>query len=204
MPTPTQQTDYATRLPKLLTSRYVNAPVVSGLAKAFAGQAQGLENSIFDLLSKIGNVFQNGPPAAGPWDFIDKYGAIVGITRDGRDDVDFWAAILVQIAINTSNGHPNDFLRVAQLVTSGTPVYYEWPPGAFEIDLFDISASTVLALIQYLGKARPGGVAGNLRFATDAGPYVTFPSAYGGVTGLGFVSHYGGATGGELVALEVF
>lgn len=65
---------------------------------------------------------------------LDRIGAVVGVSRQGRNDSDYRSRIRFQIFINTSNGNPEDIIRATRVLTDGTDVrYWELYPAAFQL-----------------------------------------------------------------------
>lgn len=182
MPAPTEIETHKADEVARLTSRYVAAPVTSGMASALGTRAQQIEDDFWTLLN--GAILSNHPMGGGPWNILDQLGAIVGVNRGGLADADYVTAIQIKIKVNTSNGHPEDLLAIVALLATGAH-FYEWPVAAWEIDLFDTTAAIALALITYLGEARPAGTLGELRYSIDATALVT-PGYTGGAGGIGF------------------
>lgn len=196
---PVQDTSHVAEAQALLTSRYANLPATSGLVKAFTTPVQALENKVFAVLNAV--QLSSHPLAGGPWDILDRLGALVGAPpRGGRSDTDYLAAIKLQIRVNRSNGLAEDVIQVAALIVANAS-YFEWPPAAAEVVALDVSASVVAALVEYLPKTRSAGTALNVRYSTSAGPYIRWGSVYGGVTGAGFASVRGGAPLDQLAGL---
>jgi len=104
------------------------------------------------------------PLAAGPWDVLDKLGAIVGVTRNGLSDADYLAVIRIKIRINRSHGWAEDIIQIASLIVSGA-IYREEYPASFELDIYGTTTSIVTALLTYLGEARSAGTEGFLNYS---------------------------------------
>ncbi len=196
---PVQDTAHVAEAAALLTSRYAKLPVTSGLVKALVTPVQALENKVFAVLNAV--QLSSHPLAGGPWDVLDRLGALVGAPpRGGRSDADYLAVIKLQIRVNRSNGLAEDIVQVVALIVAGAG-YFEWPPAAAEVVALGTTASVVAALQAYLPQTRSAGTALNIRYSTSTGPYIIWGSSYGGVTGAGFASTYGGAALDQLGGL---
>jgi hypothetical protein len=175
--------------------------VTKGMVTAFSTVIQTLENKAWSVINAV--QLANHPMLGGPWDVLDRIGALVGAApRAGRSDADYLAIIRLTIRVNRSNGKAEDIIQVTALIIAFAK-YLEYYPAAFEVDTFGsaTTASIVQALLTYLPKTRSAGVAGFLRYGIGAGPFIILGSRYGGVAGAGFASRYGGAALNELSAL---
>jgi len=198
---PVQDTNVVAEAVALLTSRYASDPVTKGLVTALELRAQEIENVLFDVIFKI--QLANQPLAGGPWDVLDKIGAIVGIPRNGLDDASYLAAIRIKIRVNRSNGLAEDIIQIAALIVTGA-AYREWYPASWEIDAFDVTAAVALALVSYLGEADSAGTEGFVRYSTWSTGIVVFASNVGTVANAaGFKDSVGGGFPNALVSLQV-
>jgi|SRR5579883_279366 len=203
MPLPTQDTAHVAEGVGLLTSRYRLLQVVPGIVTALMSRVQEIETDIWSVINGV--QLANHPMPGGPWDVLDKLGALVGAPpRNGRSDADYVPVIRLQIRVNRSRGLAEDIIQIAALVVAGAR-YYEWYPAAFEVDVFDTTSSVVAALLLYLRKSRSAGTAGTLRYSVDAGPLVTWADSTGSPVGArGFKDSVGGGFVAELTSLQPF
>jgi hypothetical protein len=202
VPIPDKDTAHVVEGVNLLTSRYKALTVTPGIIRALCERFQEIEN---DYWSFIGGVqLANHPMGGGPWDVLDKIGAIVGIARNGLDDTHYLAAIKIKIRVNRSHGLAEDIIQIAALLVSGA-TYVEYYPASFEVDIYNITADVAFALIRYLGAARSAGTQGLLRYtlwplSTDiiwGDTYSVLSSARG------FSSSYGGAPNNVFASLQL-
>jgi hypothetical protein len=155
---PAQNFDIATGGPALLTSVYANKPGISALVTAFSNRFQVLESQMGSILNGIN--LANHPMPGGPWDVLDKYGLIVGESRQGRSDAAYLPALRLRVLVNNSHGLVSDIIAVASaILTPGgyTFVYSEAPDQTFLITALGIPDADIAALFQYLPLARDGG-----------------------------------------------
>lgn len=200
MPLPLRNDNHVAEANDLLIGRYKNTQVVAGILRAYAERLAEIESDFWSLIDGVQLV--NHPMVGGPWDVLDKLGALVGEPRNGRGDADYLAAIKIRIRVNKSNGLDNDIMAVASLVVT-VAAYYKWPPAAWEVDTFTATASAIAALKADLGKAASAATRGQVRYGTAAASaYVTWSSVSGGAGGVPFGSVYGGASTAEWAALE--
>jgi hypothetical protein len=190
---PTVDNAHVTEGQGLITSRYANQRIVPGIVKAFWSIINGVQ-------------LVNHPQAGGPWDVLDKLGAIVGIARNALSDADYVPQIRIKVRVNHSHGLAEDIIQIANLVATGSK-YYEWFPAAFEVDLFSTTTSIANAMIRWLGEAKSAGTAGNLRFSLTApANNITWDSvvAAGGplAAARGFKDSVGGGFPNVMVSLQ--
>lgn len=204
MPLPDVDNAHVTEGQALITSRYASQKVVPGIVKALMLAVQDIENAYWTLINGVQLV--NHPQAGGPWDVLDKIGAIVGVSRNALSDADYLPQIKIKIRVNRSHGLAEDIVQIANLIATGSK-YYEWYPGAFEVDLFNTTTSIINAMIAWLGEAKSAGTGGNLRYSLTAPTLnITWDStvAAGGplAAARGFKDSVGGGFPNVMVALQ--
>lgn len=95
------------------------------LLTIFLNQTQELEETNIALAGKKDVYTVEG-------DWLDYIGSILGVERAARDDDSYRAAILLEIAINTSDGTPDNLINlVNQFTDSSNSTYIEYHPAAF-------------------------------------------------------------------------
>ncbi len=201
MPVPTQDNAHVTEGVALLTSHYLNKPVVTGMVRALMARFQVYETAIYQLLTGV--VLDNHPLAGGPWGILDKIGSIVLVPRDGMADADYVAAIRLRIRVLRSHGLSEDIIQIAALLTpNGT--YWDWFPAAFELRAMPITQVIHDALLANLGEAKSAGTAGYLRSTAVITPFnwITWGSTITG-GGIGFSSTRTGTPANSMVSLEL-
>lgn len=163
-----------------LTSMFRNKANVTALLSAFVTRYQAIENAYWSIISGV--QLANHPMPGGPWDILDKLGAIVGVPRNGLDDTSYVNAIRIKTRINVSNGHPDDLLNIALLVTSPISLR-EWPNAAYEIDALATTSAAVQALLTDLQATSPAGVMRQLRYSLGSAPLWVLGDSQGSVVG---------------------
>lgn len=138
-----------------LASQYKGKERVEALISAFTDNGQLIENVIQDFLED-----RTVDTAVG--DQLDIIGAIVGETRQGRGDDEYRLAILSRIAINTSEGTPEEIISFLQVFTGANDVYlYELFPGNVDVYV-DVDLSSLFysvdAVHSLIDKALSAGV----------------------------------------------
>jgi hypothetical protein len=147
----------------LLTSRYVSAPVVSGLATALMTRFQEAEAQLWSLIQGVQLV--NHPMAGGPWSILDQLGALVGVARNGMPDVAYLSAIQLEIRANRSQGLSEDIIQVLTLYTGTSQFYLDVPPASFIVELFDVTGN-IPFLASLLTRVRSAATYGELTYTT--------------------------------------
>lgn len=105
---PVQITNYVARGKARLIEQYKNKPRVEAVLESGLIQVQALEDAAFQVINA--DIFT----ATG--DALAKWGKIVGQENPGLPDDDYRVLILTRIAVNRSNGHPDELIRIVQLI----------------------------------------------------------------------------------------
>lgn len=165
-------TDYVEQAIARLAAQYKGMPLIEGLVEAIIQPFQGIEDALVQTLN-----FRWVDTAIGAQ--LDGLGSIVGEERRGRNDDEYRLAIKLRIAINTSQGTPENAINVFLLVTGCTQAHY-LPYYPAEVDIF-----------------------GNCNFAEailgDASDDFAFD---GGPDGLGFGDFFDSSVGGEFQTIQ--
>jgi len=200
MPIPAVDNSHVSEATGLLTSRYADKAVVKGIVTALALRVQEVENSFWSLVNAV--QLANHPMPGGPWDVLDKLGAIVGAVRNGLSDSAFLALIKLQARVNRSRGLAEDILLLASLLAApGAPQYLDQYPAAFYIGAWNINPA--YPIFPLLKQARPAGVYGFVAYSTwvDGNDFEFSSRAAPTTTGQGkWGSRTSPSTGGLLVA----
>jgi hypothetical protein len=191
----------------LLLSQLKDKPNLEALLQSLVVPFQDLESDIFEIRRQ-----QNLDAASD--DMLDKWGEMVGITRQGRDDDEYRIQIKAKIAINISKGTIDEVADIFNLLTGATTTYvFEHYPR--EVSLFcnaDLGSQLTITdpPFGYDGHPDVEGY-GSGAYATDAGADADYlynimddvlcagyrigdilylpevePFAYAGGTGLGY------------------
>lgn len=140
---------------ELLTGKYRDKPVISGILKALLGGVQTLERELWVLL--WGWVLEHeGYHASGQQ--LDDLGAIVGQPREGRSDADYILAIRLRIRVLRSKGRAEDILQVATLINPAA-TYVEGFPLGWEVSIYDVpNGGDIIRLLTQAKAATSYGV----------------------------------------------
>lgn len=98
-----------------LLEQFKGKPNIEGTLAAYTSQANDLENNYFNLINNRGLDTAYGYQ-------LDIIGAIVGESRQGRDDDAFRLAIRFKINVNNSNGTPEELTASLKEVTLSSDV----------------------------------------------------------------------------------
>lgn len=175
---PVQNTQYSAAAIALLLQQFKDQITVPAFVGVFGAEIQILENAIFSLLD--GCTLADYPNGPGPWDMLDKIGAIVGLPRNGLDDASYVPALKIQIRVNRSNGLAEDIIQIAALL--GGETYLEYPPAAFLVEILNIAGAFGPGqIVAMLTQAKAAGTYGVLHYTTYApGNDFEWVSRYGG------------------------
>lgn len=168
----------------LLTGMFASATNVQGMLKSFLGPIQDLDDMIFATIS--GRLLAN---AIG--DAVDKIGAIVGEARQGRNDTDYKAGIIIRISVNKSQGKAEDLLGISTLAFgSGNFTYWEGYPAKWQIKALNQPGFPAIA--REIGQAKAAGTYGVIEHTqpTASTNRFVYGSVYGGISGKGSGTSY--------------
>lgn len=148
------------------------APQLDGLLQIAVDEIQEAEDVLFQLLLE-----RTVDTAVG--DNLDTIGEIVGISREGRSNADYRAAILVQIQVNNTGGQEASIAALLEnLVNPATIDIVEVFPAGLDIAIDETGVTN--STIQLLRKAIAATV--SLQFAQVAPgetPFAFSGSAFG-------------------------
>ena len=133
------------------TEQFKDKPNLTKLVAGFVERNQGVENIVWEIYNA--RMLENAEDAR-----LDDIGAIVGQPRDGRADPEYRQWISARIAINRSNGRPDDTLHVLELIIPEyTAEYVEYYPAAYAVRLHGYPGDfdTVFNILR---EAKPAGV----------------------------------------------
>ena len=97
----------------LVISQLRDKEKFEALLSAFLASLQTVENDIYEIRDhqKLDNATE---------DLLDKWGEIVGISRQGRDDDEYLIQIKAKIAINVSKGTIEEVANIFNMLTGAT------------------------------------------------------------------------------------
>lgn len=109
--------DYSIDAIARLTGQFANSPLLQQMLAAIVGPLTDLEDHCDDLTTD-----RWIDSAAGVQ--LDGCGYIVGVSRRGRNDDDYRAAIKYRVFVNVSTATPGDLLKGLQYLTKPTDMQY--------------------------------------------------------------------------------
>jgi hypothetical protein len=156
---PAVDNNYSAESLALLTQVFKNQANIQTILNAVSAKVQDVENAFWNT---INNRLLN-PEAAGLT--LDNYGSIVGIARNGRSDLDYYNAILLQIRVNRSEGLAEDLIQISNLVTPST--YEETGTASWLVEAYGYGSSVITSpddLALFLTQAKAAGTYGELHY----------------------------------------
>lgn len=192
-----QETEHVVKALARLVEQFKNATRVRELLTALVQPVQEIDDSLWQLVTERDIDSADGVN-------LDALGAIVGQEREGRDDDTYRLWIRARSLANRSNGHPDDALKILELIAPGTEYDLEETfPAAYLVTVFDLLIP-VEQIYQLLALAKPAGVRLNVVYSPDLDE--TFTLAPGGtlVPGdfdLGFGDSSDPGMGGQLAGI---
>ena len=161
---------------------------IEGQLTTYLRQNNDLENTIFDVMGS-----RNLDTAVGVQ--LEQIGSIVGQDRGGLSDDDYRVQIKFKIAVNNSNGTPEELISMLSNATKSTEVrYFEHYPASYIISYNgDFSPYRIL---EYMQAASP--VCSNIGIMYDEGGYGWVPaelSSTGANSNRGVLPEIGATTG---------
>lgn len=190
-----QETDHASRVERF-TSRW-QVPYLKALAKSYLLQLQDVEDAAFEVI--LERSLDNATGVV-----LNFLGAIVGQPRTSSDDERYRTAIRARIAINLSDGSPEDIIRVVRLILVNGEDFriIEEPPAQLRVRVFSPLVSTSHdLLLSLVDLADCAGVRLVIDWSSNLTPSQAFrlgDTVSGGV-GLGLGSTVGTAQPGMLM-----
>lgn len=136
-----------------LLSQWEDSPHIQNLVKSYLEQLQELED-VFQQLNNERSVFT----AIGTQ--LDNIGLIVGEARNNRLDGPYRIAILNRIAVNNSDGTPDNIIKIMQALTQVSDVrLYEYFSGHYFIYVGDLVSTDFIEVLRGIS---PAGVSSTL------------------------------------------
>jgi hypothetical protein len=145
-------TQYENEAAGRLTGQFQNLTKIDGFIRAFAHQYQLEEDAIWQLFSQRSLAAAIGVQ-------LDMVGAVVNVSRRGRNDADYRLAIYGQIAINTSQGTPEDLIGIFNLLTNSQKslITFVYPAEVGIFSDHDISGLNLPLIYNICQSIIPGG-----------------------------------------------
>ena len=117
----TQNNSHTAEAKALLVEQYKGKPKIEALLASWVDELQEVEDVLFDLFDAF--LLDN---AVG--DQLDFIGKMVGELRKNRSDADYRLFVKARIAINRSNGKPEEILSILRIVSDADA---RWPSSIF-------------------------------------------------------------------------
>jgi hypothetical protein len=196
---PVLDTTHAQEQLSLLTDHYKGQPVVQGILNAVAPEIQAIETMFWQIINDF--LLVNVPTG----DQLNAIGSIVGAQRGFLNDAQYYQLILIQIAVNASQGLCNDIIKIATIAEQHygpLPQYLDVNQRGFIIECTNLPYPEVIW--PELSAARSIATYGSFHYTTwpDGNDFV-FTSSYDAAVGEGgFGSVYSSTTGGLMSAAE--
>lgn len=126
---------------------------INSLLSALIEPIQEIENQIYDLYTERSLDTSIGKQ-------LDGIGKIVGLDRDGRDDIDYRSALIIQIQINKAGGEPESIITaIRQLFKTEIITFKEIYPANYEVYIAsDTIVENAKALITSISPAGVGNI----------------------------------------------
>lgn len=158
----TQITDHSDRAIELLAQQFRGNVQVEALVRAFVNRIQELENLTIDVLNSL-----DIDAAVGQQ--LDLIGAIIGESRQGREDAEYRLYIRARIRLNIGSGTGPDIIDILTFVLAGRSAELrQYYPASFVVELHgattDEDAAEASAI---LISATAAGVGSQLIFSEE-------------------------------------
>jgi hypothetical protein len=154
-----ERTNVATQAQGRLIERWKTKENLVALQASYAAEVQELEAELWTI--RVARMLETAERAQ-----LDVIGKLVGEPRNGRTDSLYRLWIRVRIAINGSNGEPEDIIGNLDLATSTDFHFRELGYAAFRIDFDDKWDQFVAELAKIVDKSRAGGVSATIVWPT--------------------------------------
>ncbi len=169
---PVQDSTHKAEMLALLTDMFKKQPNIEGILSCLSVEVQTIEDQLYVYLQGI-------ILATGTGDVLDKYGAIVGLPREGQTDTDYLIAILLEIQILRSQGRAEDVIKIVASVLT-TFDFEEWQPAGWTVLSYNVA--NVLPILHTVGRAKAAGTRGVFLYTTwDPSTDIVFDSTTGSV-----------------------
>jgi hypothetical protein len=202
---PTQDTAIVTEGLGYLTGPYPSLPVITGFVKSFLQQKQAIENALFPALAARGLLTATLYTLPETNSVFDTLGLIIGRAREGLDDHDYRAVLILQVAVDRSAGRIEDWSNIAAilLTTAGGPAEYFEGLAAFYLFVGDMTLNPNI-VAQVLAGAVGNGIGATFGYSVwpDGNDFMFDDVNNTSTTGQGpFGDSVGGQVGGLLVSV---
>lgn len=114
---------------ELTLSQFENSPLFLGMINAFVSPLQDLQDTLYSILTQTFVTNAVGYQ-------LDIIGQYVGLARQGFGDDIYRLFIQVKIAINNSQGTPNQIITIMMLITGATNcLYLQYQPASMDLQV---------------------------------------------------------------------
>lgn len=134
-----------------LLEQYKNKPNINGLLTAIIDPLQDIENKLYEI-------YRNYSLDEASSYYLDRIGAIIGESRDYRDDHEYKLAILVRIISNNGGGTPEEIILILRSIYSIDSIHYSESGSAY-FQICIKAASKPKGINQLLYRLKPAAVA---------------------------------------------
>ena len=134
-----------------LLEQYKNKPNINGLLTAIIDPLQDIENKLYEI-------YRNYSLAEASSYYLDRIGAIIGESRDYREDHEYKLAILVRIISNNGGATPEEIILVLRSIYSIDSIHYSESGSAY-FQICIKAASKPKGINQLLYRLKPAAVA---------------------------------------------
>lgn len=133
----------------LLPSRSAQGTNTPGIVRALGVPLQALEDEALAVLAA--NLLDNAEGER-----LEFWGAVVGLAREGRSDVDYRAAIRLEVRVNRSEGTPRDIVDVAKLAAPSAARVFSEAARSIHLEIDGLPGAN--GALSALRRTRAGGV----------------------------------------------
>jgi hypothetical protein len=156
----TPETEHVAKALARFVEQFKNAENLREMVSALASPLQDVDTALYQLYTQRWVDSAEGKQ-------LDNLGAIVGQEREGRDDVEYRLWIKARVFANRANGHPDDTLRILELIQPDAdyevePTY----PATYLVHVYNATAPAQ-SIYNILRLAKPAGVRMNLLSDAD-------------------------------------
>lgn len=145
-----QITDYDTHVGRFV-EQLKDKPMFDALAKSYLDEVQELENALYEII--LERLLENAVGAQ-----LTNIGKIVGAPRTTDNDVDYKSQVRAKIAINLSDGTPEDIITVMALIVGHENFHIKEEPGMqLRVVLHEPLVITPSIVVKLLDAADIGG-----------------------------------------------
>lgn len=168
----TRITEHTHQALKRLVTQYREKPNFEAIVSTFSYQIQELEDAFFQLLESRSIDTSIGLQ-------LDNLGSIVDEKREGLSDNDYRLKLIAKIAVNTSQGTPEDLINIFKIFMQADRVaFFEYFPATIQLVAQDAQPiSSIQRIKDALNRTKPAGIAFDSLILVNASPPFCFAEA---------------------------